>query len=367
MNALTGQQTAIVSEIAGTTTDTVSKAAELPGVGAALLLDTAGLNDSSALGKERIRQTRKAIDRADIVLLLFSEGDTSVEEAMLAELRRREVSVIGVVAQCDRLTDAKARAAEIAERTQLQPICTSAVTGEGIEALLTTIATMHGSEERQLTEGLCKTGDTVLLVMPQDASAPKGRLIMPQVQTLRELLDKGCNSLCCTPENMPQALAALAAAPQLIITDSQAFAEVERLCPEGARLTSFSVLQARYKGDINHFAAAAKQLLSLPATARILIAEACTHKPQNEDIGRVKLPRMLRKRLGEQIEITVVGGADFPEDVSGYDMIIHCGACLFNRRHVMSRLAAAQEQGVPMTNYGIAIAALTGILDRVAY
>ena len=203
--------------------------------------------------------------------------------------------------------------------------------------------------------------------MPQDEQAPKGRLIKPQVQTLRELLDRGCNAMCCTAEGMESALAALAAPPQLIITDSQVFDKVYQLKPESSTLTSFSVLFARYKGDISLFAEGAKRLLSLPPTARILIAEACTHTPQHEDIGRVKLPRMLRRKLGEEITIDIVGGADFPDDLTPYDLVIHCGACMFNRCHVMSRVRRAQEQNIPITNYGIAIAALTGILNRIKY
>ena len=203
--------------------------------------------------------------------------------------------------------------------------------------------------------------------MPQDEQAPKGRLIKPQVQTLRELLDRGCNAMCCTAEGMESALAALATPPQLIITDSQVFDKVYQLKPNSSTLTSFSVLFARYKGDISLFAEGAKRLLSLPPTARILIAEACTHTPQHEDIGRVKLPRMLRRKLGEEITIDIVGGADFPNDLSPYDLVIHCGACMFNRQHVMSRVRRAQEQNIPITNYGIAIAALTGILSRIKY
>ena len=367
MNALTGQHTAIVSSLAGTTTDTVSKAAELPDTGAVVLLDTAGIDDTSTLGCERMEQTRKALLRAEVALILFDGEDTSLEQRWIDELRERNVAIIGILSQCDRRTNAAATAEAISRHTHLDITCISATTGEGIDTLIERIASLRHRDERLLTEGLCERGDMVLLVMPQDSSAPKGRLIMPQVQTLRELLDRGCSAVCCTPESMQRTLEALATPPQLIITDSQVFAEVETLRPTASRLTSFSVLQARRKGDIAHFAASAKLLLQLPATARILIAEACTHKPQNEDIGRVKLPRLLRKRLGEELHIDIVGGVDFPEDLSSYDIVIHCGACLFNRAHVLSRLAIAKRQGVPMTNYGIAIAALTGILDKVDY
>ena len=216
-----------------------------------------------------------------------------------------------------------------------------------------------------ITYSLVKAGDVVVLVMPQDASAPKGRLIQPQVVTLRNLLDKHALALCCAPEELPKMLESLKNPPSLIITDSQVFAQVQALTPEETKLTSFSVLMARHKGDIDTFREAADVLLSLPKNARILIAEACSHTPQNEDIGRVKLPRLLRKRFGEGLHIDIVGGADYPEDLTPYDLVIHCGACMFNRKHVLSRVERARQQGVAITNYGVILAALTGILDRV--
>ena len=367
INALTGQATAIVSEQAGTTTDPVIKAMEITGVGACILIDTAGFDDNTALGTERTAKTRKMLERTDIAILLFTDTEPSEELKWLEELRRRSIPTIAVLSQCDRYANKQMVAGEIEAQSGLKPICISAHTGEGLEELRAAIIKFANNEERLLTEGFCNAGDTVLLVMPQDEQAPKGRLIKPQVQTLRELLDRGCNTMCCTAEGMESALAALAAPPQLIITDSQVFDKVYQLKPESSTLTSFSVLFARYKGDISLFAEGAKRLLSLPQTARILIAEACTHTPQHEDIGRVKLPRMLRRKLGEEITIDIVGGADFPDDLTPYDLVIHCGACMFNRCHVMSRVRRAQEQNIPITNYGIAIAALTGILDRIKY
>ena len=367
INALTGQATAIVSEQAGTTTDPVIKAMEITGVGACTLIDTAGFDDTTALGAERTAKTRKMLERTDIAILLFTDTEPSEELKWLEELRNRGIPTIAVLSQCDRYVNKQTVADEIEEQSGLKPICISAHTGEGLEELRAAIIKFANNEERLLTEGFCKAGDTVLLVMPQDEQAPKGRLIKPQVQTLRELLDRGCNAMCCTAEGMESALAALAAPPQLIVTDSQVFDKVYQLKPESSTLTSFSVLFARYKGDINLFAEGAKRLLSLPPTARILIAEACTHTPQHEDIGRVKLPRMLRRKLGEEITIDIVGGADFPDDLTPYDLVIHCGACMFNRCHVMSRVRRAQEQNIPITNYGIAIAALTGILSRIKY
>ena len=344
LNAITGQEVAIVSAVAGTTTDPVSKSMELPDLGAVVLVDTAGLDDATILGQERMARTLKALDGVDIALLLFAGEDTSLEEDVLRRMRHRDIKVVPVVSQCDALPNIEA----IVERVNLivgeKPLCVSAVTGEGIDELRKKLAATVERDQRLLTEGLCDAGDTVMLVMPQDKQAPVGRLIKPQVQTLRELLDRGCNAVCCTLESMPSALKALAEPPTLIITDSQVFDAVYKLKPETSRLTSFSVLFARYKGDIEEFVAAAKVLSRLTTSSRVLIAEACTHIPQTEDIGRVKLPRMLRRKVGEGLMIDIVGGKEFPEDLRVYDLVIHCGACMFNRRLVMSRVAQAKEQ-----------------------
>ena len=367
VNALTGQDVAIVSDKVGTTTDPVVKAMEITGVGACVIIDTAGIDDDSALGRERIARSRKMLERTDIVVLLFTEDEPTVEIEWLNDIRRQNIAVVAVLSQCDRIAEPDVVVANIEKRCGLKPICISSLTGEGLEDLRAALLRLTSQQEQLLTEGFCEAGDTVLLVMPQDEQAPKGRLIKPQVQTIRELLDRGCNALCCTADGMESALKALAEAPRLIITDSQVFDRVYQLKPEASALTSFSVLFARYKGDIDLFVEGAEKLLSLSPTAHILIAEACTHTPQHEDIGRVKLPRLLRRKLGEELKIDIVGGADFPEDLTPYDLVIHCGACMFNRRHVMSRVGRAIEQGVAITNYGIAIAALTGILDRVKY
>ena len=218
-----------------------------------------------------------------------------------------------------------------------------------------------------ITGDMVRQGDVVLLVMPQDAQAPKGRLILPQVQTIRELLDKKCIVVSCTPDDMQSALSALASPPQLIITDSQVFGRVYEMKPEGSRLTSFSVLFAGYKGDIRYFVKSALAIDSLTPQSRILIAEACTHAPATEDIGREKIPRMLRQRVGQSLEVDIVSGADFPQDLTPYDLVIHCGSCMFNRKHVLGRVERAVSQGVPMTNYGIAIAHLSGILSKIEY
>ena len=367
VNALTGQDVAIVSDEVGTTTDPVVKSMEITGVGACVIIDTAGIDDDSALGRERVARSRKMLERTDVAVLLFTEDEPTVEIEWLKDIRRQNIAVVAVLSQCDRIAEPEVVAANIEKQCGLKPICISSLTGEGLEELRAALLRLTSQQEQLLTEGFCEAGDTVLLVMPQDEQAPKGRLIKPQVQTIRELLDRGCNALCCTADGMESALKALADAPRLIITDSQVFDRVYQLKPEASVLTSFSVLFARYKGDIDLFVEGADKLLSLSPTAHILIAEACTHTPQHEDIGRVKLPRLLRRKLGEELKIDIVGGADFPADLTPYDLVIHCGACMFNRRHVMSRVGRAIEQGVAITNYGIAIAALTGILDRVKY
>lgn len=368
VNCIAGQDVSIVSDVAGTTTDTVWKNIELPGVGAAVIADTAGFDDAGKLGSMRVDAARKVLGLADVAILLLGEydGDAALEKLWLAQINEQQLPVIVVAGKCDNDGSAE-RIVAWQKALGCDVVPFSAVTGEGREALLERIARQYIQDDNldDITHSLVKAGDVVVLVMPQDASAPKGRIIQPQVQTLRNLLDKHCIPLCCAPEELPQLLQSLVAAPQLIITDSQVFAQVEKMTPPGTRLTSFSVLMARHKGDIDEFRRGAKALLALPPNARVLIAEACSHIPQNEDIGRVKLPRLLRKKLGEGLKIDVVGGNDFPEDLTGYDIVIHCGACMFNRRTVLSRVRRAKAQGVPITNYGIAIAALSGILDRV--
>ena len=365
LNSLAQQDVAIVSNTPGTTTDPVQKPMELTGMGAVVIIDTPGLDDNTTLGKERMARTSKMLDRTDIAVVLFTDEGIDTEMRIIEECRVREIPVVVVLNQVDRINDREALITRIKEATKCDVIATSTTTGEGIEALREAIVRTRPAEERLITEGFCKAGDRVLLVMPQDKSAPKGRLIQPQVQTIRELLDRGCIPICCTPDRMAEALAALATSPELIITDSQAFNEVYQLKPADSTLTSFSILFARYKGDIALFTEGVKALKGITEASRILIAEACSHTPQNEDIGRVKLPRLLRKKYGEGLQIDIVGGADYPDDLTPYDLVIHCGACMFNRKHVLSRVERARQQGVAITNYGVILAALTGILDRV--
>ena len=382
LNTMIGQDVAMTSPEKGTTTDPVYKAMEIAPLGPCVWIDTAGIDDDTVLGKERVARTRKIMDKTDVAVLVLRGNDLTSETEWLQELSRRKIPTVVVRNVDDEETPAdegqekdlmrKVSLGFLSEQMEIfskAPIQVNAKTGKGKEAFF------HALEEscRQLEKEssicgeLVQAGDSVLLVMPQDIQAPKGRLILPQVQTIRELLDRGCLVQCVQMGNLAEALAQLKRPPRLIITDSQLFAEVAAQKPENSLLTSFSVLFSRSKGDIETFLQGAEVLKKLGADAKILIAEACTHRPLQEDIGRVKLPRLLRKRLGEGIEITVASGMDFPEDATGFDLIIHCGACMFNRRHVMSRVARAKEQGVPITNYGVAIATLTGILDQVVY
>ena len=367
LNAITGQKTAIVSEVAGTTADPVAKPMEVYPLGACVWIDTAGYDDTGELGALRVEKTEKMIARTDVALVVFSDVQMEPELAWIQKLGK--IPYVPVISKADIRTDTEEIAAGIRKALGREPVVVSIGDRQGIERLKEAIAAAvpEGFGEETITGRLVTDSDTVLLIMPQDIQAPKGRLILPQVQTLRELLDKKCVVLCATTDRMEEALAALSKPPKLIITDSQVFPIVYEKKPEESLLTSFSVLFAAYKGDIEAFAEGARAIETLTERSRVLIAEACTHAPQEEDIGRVKLPRLLRKRVGEGLTVDVVAGADFPADLSGYDLIIHCGACMFNRRHVLSRVERAKEASVPITNYGIAIAYLSGILDKVVW
>lgn len=369
INALAGQSISIVSDVAGTTTDAVVKSMELGALGATVIIDTAGIDDSSTLGDKRREQTLRAARRCDMaVVVCGATEDYALEKEWMERFVEQRTPVLVVLGKSDMLIDPEERASRVESALGIRPLVVSAIKGDGVAALIDALVALRpksGQEELTITGGLVEQGDVVVMVMPQDGSAPKGRLILPQVQTLRELLDRHATALCCQPEELESTLERLAAPPKLIITDSQAFGYVAPRVPKGVMLTSFSVLMACYKGDGATFVQGAAQIDRLAENSRVLIAEACTHAPAGEDIGRVKLPAMLRRRVGEGLRVDVVGGADFPEDVSAYDLVIHCGACMFTRAHVLSRLAQCELQGVPMTNYGIAIAYLQGILDKV--
>lgn len=366
MNAITGQETAISSPVAGTTTDPVYKSMEISGLGPCVLIDTPGFDEEeNGLGGQRLERTQEVAKKADIAVMVFADAQIEQELQWTKALRGRGIPLIAVVNKSDLAAQADL-AARVAEALDSAPLCVSARDRDGIDALLDALRqALPQTQETDLLGGLAKAGDTVLLVMPQDIQAPKGRLILPQVQVTRALLDKGCVIVSTTVQNLDSALASLVRPPDLIITDSQVFAPVSEKKPPQSRLTSFSILMAGEKGDLQVFVEGAKALDALPGDARVLIAEACTHAPLQEDIGRIKLPRLLRKRFGEALQIEVVSGPDFPKTLTGYALVIHCGACMFNRCYVLSRIEQAQREGVPITNYGIALAKLAGILEQV--
>ena len=396
INAFTGQEISIVSDVLGTTTDVVSKPMEIHGLGACVLLDTAGFDDEGELGKVRVEKTEKAAEKIEIAVLVFSgkepnkvieskekmgeidskansELNFDIEQEMqwFKKFKSQKTPVLAVVNKVDVLTEAEQTilAERIRKELKVEPVLVSALEKKGIEELKEAIIRLVPEEfgEQTITGDLVSEEDVVLLVMPQDIQAPKGRLILPQVQTIRELLDKKCTVISTTTDKIDNALAALKNPPKLIITDSQVFKTVYEKKPEESMLTSFSVLFAGYKGDLSYYIEGANVISQLTEESRVLIAECCTHAPLEEDIGRVKIPMMLRKKIGQGLTVDMVSGTDFPKDLTEYDLIIQCGACMFNRKYVMSRIDRAKEQGVPMCNYGVTIAYLTGILDKISY
>ena len=341
VNALAGQEVSLVSELPGTTTDPVRKVIELPELGPCVLVDTAGFGDPGALGAERERRSRAVIDSTDIAVLLRS--DHPEDDRWLQMFQTAQIPVV-----------------ELRSRAGKAPV------EEVIPDLLKSLqAVRPDQKERLLTGGLVGKDDVVVLVMPQDSEAPKGRLILPQVQVLRELLDLGCIPVCCQPDGLQRALDGLRSRPALTITDSQAFAKVNATLPPDWPLTSFSILLAGAKGDIKAFVDGAKAIDTLHPGDHVLIAEACTHVPDTEDIGRVKIPNLLRKRVNGDLQVTIAAGNDFPDDLTPYNLIIQCGGCVASERLLRSRIKKALLAGVPITNYGIALAALNGILNRV--
>lgn len=378
INALTGQDTALVSDTPGTTTDPVQKAMEIHGIGPCLFIDTPGFDDEGELGNRRIERTWKAVEKTDIALLLCAGGSSAEETGepdfteelhWLEQLKAKNIPTILLINKADIRKNTASLAIRIKETFGSQPIPVSAKEKIGIELIRQAILEKlpEDFDQQSIAGNLVTEGDLVLLVMPQDIQAPKGRLILPQVQTMRELLDKKCLIMSCTTDKLRETLQALSRPPKLIITDSQVFKTVYEQKPEESRLTSFSVLFAGYKGDIRYYVKSASAIGSLTESSRVLIAEACTHAPLSEDIGRVKLPHLLRKRIGEKLSIDIVAGTDFPQDLTPYSLVIHCGACMFNRKYVLNRIERARLQNVPMTNYGVAIAFLNGILNQIEY
>ena len=360
VNAVTNQRISVVSDTLGTTTDPVKKAMELLPLGPVVIIDTPGFDDEGVLGELRVERTREVLRRTDIAVLIVdgTVGMTDADEALLAELKSRGLPYVIAFNKSDLLTDSP----DPGEHE----IFISAVTGEGIGELKERLAHLVGSgkKEKLIAADLVEPGDVVVLVIPIDESAPKGRIILPQQQTLRELLDHHCSVVCCQDTELRQTLDGLSKKPALVITDSQAFGKVSKDTPEDIPMTSFSILFARYKGSLDALIRGAETLKSLKNGDRVLISEGCTHHRQCGDIGTVKLPAWIRRYTGADIEYDFTSGAGFPDDLSPYRVVIHCGGCMLNEKEMQYRQKAAKDAGVPMVNYGIAIAAMNGILER---
>ncbi|MDE5781508.1 MAG: [FeFe] hydrogenase H-cluster maturation GTPase HydF [Lachnospiraceae bacterium] len=367
INALANQEISIVSDIQGTTTDPVKKPMEIHGIGPCVLIDTAGFDDSGELGKRRVEVTKKAALQADIAVILLSGTDMEEEKKWYKYFDNMNTPVITVISKSDEISNVEDILELVQKEFNTKPVLTSAAKRSGIDELKERLveAVHISKEQRFITGNLVSEEDLVLLVMPQDIQAPEGRLILPQVQTIRELLDKKCLVMSVTTDKLEAALKSMTKHPKLIITDSQVYKKVFEMKPQESLLTSFSTLFAAYKGDIHYYVESGNVLSRLTEDSKVLIAECCTHAPLDEDIGREKIPKLLRKRVGEGLRVDIVSGTDFPENLKEYDVIIQCGACMFNRKYVMSRIENARSQGVPMTNYGVAIAWINGILDKI--
>lgn len=372
INLVTDQQTALVSSHAGTTTDPVIKSMELLPLGPVAVIDTAGLDDAGELGELRISRSMRMMDRTDLAILVVSAGDSediSLEKKWIEELKKRKIAVIGVLNQIDRIGSDRAEMIRSDLEAELGiPFTAVSANDRSCRAELLSAIVKNAPmdfESQTLVGDLFERGAAVVLVAPQDIQAPKGRLILPQVQVIRDILDNGGLALTSTLDQFPRLLDSLKEPPALVITDSQVFQQVDSLLPRDVPLTSFSIVMARNKGDLATFVRGARAIRNLKECDRILVAEACTHAPLEEDIGREKIPRWLRQRVGEGLTVDICAGLDFPPNLKDYSLILHCGGCMFTRKQLMSRLIKADAENVPITNYGIAIAEINGILERV--
>jgi [FeFe] hydrogenase H-cluster maturation GTPase HydF len=367
LNALTRQQVSIVSAVAGTTTDPVEKPMELLPLGPVLFIDTAGVDDTGALGEQRVQKTRAILDRTDLGLIVATGSVwDEFEQEMTGELARRGTPVIAVFNKRDLEEPSAALCARLAQ-AQIPVVMTDAVHLAGIEdlrAALVRCAPDDFVNPPGILGDLVGPGEAVVLVVPIDQEAPKGRLILPQVQTIRDLLDNDSWCLVVKERELREALDSLQKRPALVVTDSQAFLKVAGDTPADIPLTSFSILFARYKGDLAEFVRGAMAIERLRPGDRVLIADACSHHPIGDDIARVKIPRWLTQYVGGKLEIANTQGRDWPDDLPSYRLVIHCGACMWNRREVLSRVLRARQAGVPITNFGMAIAWSLGVFER---
>ena len=356
INAITKQNIAVVSDVLGTTTDPVFKNMEILPLGPVTLIDTPGLDDEGELGKLRVKKALEVLDKTDIAVLVIPahENVGKTETDLVKKFEEKNIPYITVFNKSDLTKDRKEN-----------ELYVSSVTGENIDNLKNKIATLKPEENKTpLVSDLIRKGDLVVLVTPIDESAPKGRLILPQQQTIREILDVGATSVVCREHELENTLKMLSKKPALVITDSQVFKTVDEIVPDDIFLTSFSILFARKKGDLKALSQNVKVLEGLKDGDCVLIAEGCTHHRQCKDIGTVKIPNMIKKHTGKDINFEFSSGIDFPEDLSKYKLIIHCGACMLSDRTVKNRMDKAKEQNIPITNYGTTLAYLTGILKR---
>lgn len=360
INALTNQKTAIVSDVKGTTTDPVYKAMEILPLGPVVIIDTPGTDDVGELGSMRVKAAKKVLEKTDIALVAADEGRLTAEDSdIISEIKKRDIPYIIVYTKSDIYKNAELPQGENA-------IAVSAETGENIGRLRELIASVCGdnTENKRIVGDLISKGDVILLVIPIDSSAPKGRLILPQQQVIRDILESGAFPVVTRDTEIADCFDKLKAPPALVITDSQAFKKVVEIVPADIKLTSFSILMARYKGILKQTALGAAAADKLKDGDTLLISEGCTHHRQCEDIGTVKIPKWLEKYTGKTLNYKFTSGREFPDDLSGIDLVVHCGGCMLNEREVCSRMRIAREQNIPMTNYGILIAYMNGILKR---
>jgi len=366
INAITGQEIALVSDVAGTTTDPVYKSMELLPLGPVVFIDTAGIDDQYLLGELRVKKTKEVLEKTDLALLVFSASDNDfrVEKEWYQMLAEKKIPTIGVVNKID-IHDRDTK--DLEKIFHIPFVKVSATSKIHIDSLKELIRMYAPSdfEKETIVGDIIRPKDKIVLVAPQDIQAPKGRLILPQVQVTRDILDHDGMALMVKDTELEDIFQALNQKPDLVITDSQVFAKVNALLPPDVPLTSFSILMARYKGDLQTFIEGARAISRLKSGDHVLIAEACTHHPLKGDIAREKIPKWLKETTQADLNITVKAGVDFAEDLSKYSLIIHCGGCMFNRKQMMTRILRAKMQNIPITNYGVAIAYMNGILDRV--
>ena len=369
MNAVTGQDLAVVSDVKGTTTDPVYKSMELLPLGPVVMMDTPGIDDEGELGSLRVKKSYQVLNKTDVAVLVIdgSVGASPEDAAVLDRIRKKGIPFVTVINKKELMrpeAEAGVKDALMLEDSQL--ISVSAAEGDGICGLKEKIAEIARTEEpeKYLVRDLLEKGDVAVLVVPIDSAAPKGRLILPQQQTIRDILEAGAVSVVVREKELKEALSKLASKPKMVITDSQAFAQVAKDTPNDVLLTSFSILMARYKGNLEQAVRGVTALDHLKDGDTVLISEGCTHHRQCDDIGTVKIPRWIREYTGKEIRIETTSGTEFPDDLTKYKLIIHCGGCMLNEREMKYRLSCAEDQGVPMTNYGIMIAYVKGILKR---